>query len=98
VLRAGIAVSSPWIRLAVTSLVVGAIPPALTAYMMIQKGGSHIVYCPILPAGHVLPCMPSMAGIGMAALLTVFFAIPVFAIGAIFVWRRGRQPPSDNAR
>ncbi len=88
--------SSPWIKLAVISLVLGAIIPALVAYMMIQKGGSHEIYCPNLPAEHILPCMPSIAGIGMAALLTLFYAIPVFAIGAIFLWLRGKRPPADT--
>jgi hypothetical protein len=90
---------SPWIRLAVVSLAIGAIVPVLGAYMMIQKGGSHVVYCPNLPAGHLLPCLPSLTGIGLAVLMTIFYALPVFAIGAVFVSRRGKYPPSrDKAR
>ncbi len=87
---------SPWIRLTVVSLALGAIIPVLVAYMMIQKGGSHVVYCPNLPAGHLLPCMPSLTGIGLAVLMTVVYALPVFAIGAVFVSRRRKSPPSPD--
>lgn len=55
------------------------------ASAMIAKGGSHIDYCPNLPAGNILPCMPSLLGVGMGALLTVMYALPIFILGSLII-------------
>lgn len=80
-----------WLWLAVISLSISGLFIAFLASAMIAKGGSHVVYCPNLPAGHFLPCMPSPAGIGMALLMTMVYAVPVFAVGSSFVLFSGKR-------
>lgn len=83
--------SSSWIWLAAGSLALGAVMPIFIALAMISKGGSHVVYCPNLPAEYWVPCMPSLTGIGVGALLTLLYALPVFVIGAAWLlWRQWR--------
>ena len=73
----------PWAWLAATSLAIGCIHSIFLALAMIAKGGSHIDYCPNLPAGHILPCMPSFEGLMMAALIALTTAVAIFVMGAI---------------
>jgi hypothetical protein len=67
-----------WLWLAGASLVLSGLFVTCLASMMIAKGGSHVDYCPNLPAGHILPCMPSFLGIGLGALMTAMYALPIF--------------------
>lgn len=55
------------------------------ALAMIGKGGSHIDYCPNLPAGHLLECMPSLKGISLAAVIATLLTLVVMAIGSMLM-------------
>jgi len=83
------------------SLAIGATVPIFVAIAMISKGGSHVDYCPNLPAEYWIPCMPSAEGIILAALLTLFYASPIFVVGAAWLlwrrwWLRSRNTPADR--
>ena len=75
----------PWVRLALISIAVASIVPIFAGWFMISRAGSHYIYCPNLPAGHLLPCMPSFEGIRLAALMTLVFSAPCFAMGSVIL-------------
>ena len=52
---------------------------------MIGKGGSHIDYCPNLPARYLLECMPSLKGISLAAVMATLLALVVMAIDSMLM-------------
>lgn len=55
------------------------------ALAMIGKGGSHIVYCPNLPVGHLLECLPSWEGILLAAIIAALVALAFMVIGTVSI-------------
>ena len=55
------------------------------AIAMIDNGGSHVDYCPNLPAGHILECMPSIYGILGGAYISTMTGLVLFVIGLPFV-------------
>ena len=74
-----------WGLLAAGSLTFGALLTLVAGMAMIAKGGSHVAYCPRLPARYWIPCMPSWEGIATAARLTVMWGAVAFAVGAVLM-------------
>ncbi len=75
----------PWAWLLAISLALGGMVSMFLALAMIGKGGSHVDYCPNLPAGHLLECMPSVDGVYSATLVAASVATVVFATGALIL-------------
>ena len=75
----------PWTWLVVISLAIGGMTSMFLALAMLGKGGSHVDYCPNLPAGHFLECMPSLNGLLSALIIAAFVAAVIFAVGAVLV-------------
>ncbi|GEM_PF-1932457 len=75
----------PWLLLALAALATGGMFSMLLALAMIGKGGSHIDYCPNLPAGHILECMPSWEGISLAAAIAALAAFAIMVLGSILM-------------
>lgn len=69
-----------WQRLAVISLATSGLFVVVFAIIQMCTGGLDVMYCTRLPAGHFLPCMPSITGMAAAMLLTVVGAVPIFAL------------------
>lgn len=75
----------PWLLLALSALAAGGMFSMFLALAMIGKGGSHIDYCPNLPAGHILECMPSWEGISLGAVIAALVALAVMVLGSILM-------------
>lgn len=73
-------VMNNWQRLAVISLATSGLFVAVFAIVLIGKDELDVMYCTSLPAGHFLPCMPSITGMAAAMLLTIICAVPIFAL------------------
>jgi hypothetical protein len=71
--------------LAVSALAAGGMFSMFLALAMIGKGGSHIDYCPNLPAGHILECMPSWEGISLGAVIAALVALAIMVLGSILM-------------
>ena len=75
----------PWLLLVLSALAAGGMFSMFLALAMIGKGGSHIDYCPNLPAGHILECMPSREGISLAATIAALVALAIMVIGSVLM-------------
>lgn len=82
-----------WLWLVGVSLLMSGLFVTALALMMIAKGGSHVDYCPNLPAEHILPCLPSLTGIAAAVFMTIVYAVPIFALFAPIALFGGKKRP-----
>lgn len=84
-----------WRGLTLISLSISGLFVAVLAGVMIAKDGSHVMYCPSLPAYHLLPCLPSSVGIAAAVILTILGAVPIFVFffWPLAMWESKRRDP-----